>query len=138
MSESATIELDGSTYARVRLLALAWKVSEGEAVKRLMEHFEQPLPAQAPVPPAKKEGQESVPVHARYEGNLIPGLYYPASQALEITEGPAVGRYKSPSGAATAVLRAYNPKVSPHRNGWSFFVVDGSGEFLQSVRRPVG
>jgi hypothetical protein len=130
MSETVGIELDSGTYARVRLLARAWAVSEGQAVRRLVEHFEhEPQPSQEA---GVQDG--TMGVHVVYEGNRVNGRYDPATRSLEITGGPAAGRYKSPSGAATAVLQAYNPKVAPNRNGWSFFVLDSTGEFLQSVR----
>ncbi|RKE19196.1 hypothetical protein [Streptomyces sp. TLI_171] len=131
MSESVSksVTLDDDTYARVRLLARAWAVGEGEAVRRLLEHFENEPTADTAAP---VDGR--VPVHVVYEGNRVDGLYDTATRSLEIVAGPASGRYRSPSGAATAVLQAYNPKVAPNRNGWSFFVVDATGEFLQSIR----
>ncbi|MGW5679246.1 hypothetical protein ACWEV4_29900 [Streptomyces sp. NPDC003860] len=133
MSETTgkSIGLDDATYARVRLLARAWTVSEGEAVRRLVEHFER-----EPRSPKTPETEEdaTLAVHVVYEGNRVDGRYDPATRSLEITAGPAAGRYKSPSGAAAAVLQAYNPKVAPNRNGWSFFVVNDTGDFLQSVR----
>ncbi|MFE7129480.1 hypothetical protein ACFVIM_01315 [Streptomyces sp. NPDC057638] len=135
MSETTgkTIELDDATHARVRLLARAWAVSEGAAVRRLVEHFEhEPRSPGTPAPGAA--GEAALAVHVVYEGNRVDGRYDPATRSLEIVAGPAAGRYKSPSGAAAAVLQAYNPKVAPNRNGWSFFVVNDTGDFLQSVR----
>ncbi|MGW4695274.1 hypothetical protein ACWEO1_23170 [Kitasatospora cineracea] len=131
-SASKSVPLDDSTYARVRLLARAWGVNEGEAIRRLVEYFEDDS-EDAPAAPAPAVGG-SRPVHVVYEGNRVEGLYDPATKSLEITTGPAAGWYKSPSGAAAAVLQAYNPKVAPNRNGWSFFILTESDELLQTIR----
>jgi hypothetical protein len=125
------VVLDPTTYTQVNLLSRAWGVTPGEAVRRLVEHFQQPpTAADAPLP----LDAQAVPVHALYEGTRIPGLYYREARSLTITAGPAAGHYKSPSGAATAVLQALNPAVKPNRNGWTFWVLDADGAFLQSVR----
>ncbi|MDW6059948.1 hypothetical protein SAZ11_20510 [Streptomyces sp. FXJ1.4098] len=105
---------------------------------RLLQHFEaseeQSVPETSPSVGVSVE-PGMVAVHARYAGHKVPGEYDPASEALVIPSGPAQGRYKSPSGAATAVLQAYNPDVAPHRNGWSFWIVDATGARLQSLRK---
>ncbi len=126
-----TVALDPTTYAQISLLARAWEVESGEAVQRLVEHFQQ-SPAGADAPAVQEAA--AVPVHALYEGTRVPGLYDPAARSLTITSGPAAGRYKSPSGAATAVLQALNPTVSPNRNGWTFWMADEDGAFIQSLR----
>jgi len=123
------IKLGEVASMKVSLLARAWGVGEEEVVLRLLEHFEnseQRPPAGLP--------RGLVAVHAFYAGHKVSGEYDPESQSLVIPSGPAQGRYKTPSGAATAVLRAYNPDVAPHRNGWSFWVVEESGARLQSLR----
>ncbi|MFD7729772.1 hypothetical protein ACFV6F_05220 [Kitasatospora phosalacinea] len=124
------VTLDEATYGQVRLLARAWAVSEGEAIRRLVKHFDS---TPSPSEPAEVSSN-LLAVHADYESNRVKGFYDPVTRSVEISSGPAAGRYKSPSGAAAAILRAYNPRVAPHRNGWSFFVVDETGELLQSVR----
>ncbi|MFH8839373.1 hypothetical protein [Streptomyces sp. NPDC017868] len=120
--------------AKVTLLKRAWGVDEGGVLHRLLEHFESGTGGATASAPVAATG--TVAVYARYDGNRIDGEYDPASQSVTILSGPAEGRYKSPSGAATAVLQAYNPGVAPHRNGWSFWVVDSSGARLQSLRGP--
>ncbi|MEU7070240.1 hypothetical protein AB0B30_18255 [Streptomyces narbonensis] len=118
--------------AKVALLKRAWGVDEAGVVHRLLEFFESGAGGPAVNPPAVNVG--TVGVHARYGSHRIDAEFDPASQSVTILSGPAEGRYKSPSGAATAVLQAYNPGVAPHRNGWSFWVVDSSGARLQSLR----
>jgi hypothetical protein len=126
-----SIVVDDVTHTQVTLLARAWNVTPGEAVRRLVEHFQQPSPAAHSTARADKQ----VAVHAIYDGVRVPGLYDPTSQALTITEGPAAGAYRTPSGAASAVLQALKPQVKPNRNGWGFWTVDDSGELLQTLRR---
>jgi hypothetical protein len=75
-----------------------------------------------------------VEVHAVYDGRRVNGYYDPSSRTVTIPSGPGRGEYESPSGAALAVVRALNPHVSPQRNGWSFWIVTATGEFLQSIR----
>ncbi|MEV6425666.1 hypothetical protein [Streptomyces sp. NPDC051662] len=125
------ITVDDVTHTQITLLARAWDVTPGEAVRRLVDHFQHPSPAAAPSAPASNQ----VAVHAIYDGVRIPGLYDPATQALTITEGPAAGTYRTPSGAASAVLQALKPHVKPNRNGWGFWALDDSGELLQALRR---
>lgn len=125
------ITVDDVTHTQITLLARAWDVTPGEAVRRLVDHFQRPSLAAAPSAPASNR----VAVHAIYDGVHVPGLYDPATQALTITEGPAAGTYRTPSGAASAVLQALKPHVKPNRNGWGFWALDDSGELLQTLRR---
>ncbi|MFE2454577.1 hypothetical protein [[Kitasatospora] papulosa] len=123
-----SIELSDTTHNQVALLALAWGVSQSEAVQRLVDHF------QHTSSPRKSE-EGLIHVHALYEGVRVEGVYDPTAESVTVTGGPAQGRYKSPSGAAAAVLRAQNPKVSASRNGWSFWVITDTGSLLQTMRR---
>jgi len=123
-----SIEMAETTHNQVALLALAWGVSESEAVQRLVEHF------QRTSTPKKSSKEGMIDVHALYEGARVEGFYDPAAESVTVTSGPAQGRYKSPSGAAAAVLRAQNPKVSASRNGWSFWIITDTGNPLQTIR----
>ncbi|MFK0121627.1 hypothetical protein [Streptomyces sp. NPDC090994] len=122
------MEMAETTHNQVALLALAWGVSESEAVQRLVEHF------QRTSTPKKSDKEGRIDVHALYGGVRIEGLYDPTAESVTVTSGPAQGRYKSPSGAAAAVLRAQNPKVSASRNGWSFWIITETGSLLQTIR----
>lgn len=127
----AEVKVSHHVYERLTLLAVAWEISEGEVVERLLNDFQ-------------KSGQrrqeprtdDRIRVHASYEGTQTDGLFDPASEVIEITSGPLAGKsFKSPSGAATAVVQAANPRVSPNRNGWSFWIRTDTGQMLQMSRR---
>ena len=122
-----------SVKQRVALLARAWGITEGKAVERLLDEFQR---GEAPRDPAPGPGRVSV--HAVYGGMRIEGRFDPASGGLDISSGPLAGTaYRSPSGAAIAVVSQQNRSVSPNRNGWSFWIVTESGERLQTLRRTL-
>lgn len=123
-------ELDEDVRQQVRLLARAWGVREGEVIRRLVNAFvnqdEVPV-ADAPVQP--------VAIYADYEGHHVEAEFHPATKRVSVTSGPLTGRsFKSPSGAAIAVVQELNPTVHPNRNGWSFWFLQENGRSLQSIR----
>ena len=130
-THQATVTIAASTLDRIRLLALAWQVEEGEAVARLLRHFEETA-GRAGAPAAAPQGR--VPVHALYGGRRFDGVFDPASRSLGIPAGPAAGDYKTPSGAAAAVLQVVKPGVASARNGWSFWIISETGAPLQTLR----
>ncbi|WP_330242381.1 hypothetical protein [Streptomyces sp. NBC_00525] len=133
MTVQHSVQLDPATGQKVDLLARAWNTTPGEAVRRLVEHFEDsPAPAAHSAPDVASPAL--VPVHVFYSGHRISGTYDRENRSLTIADGPAAGTYKTPSGAASAVLHALRPDVRPNRNGWSFWTVDETGEILQSIR----
>lgn len=76
-----------------------------------------------------------VDIHVDYDGMRIEAEFDPTSRSLLILNGSLEGeRYKTPSGAAMAVVRRHRPDVDPHRNGWLFWTVSKTGAALQSVR----
>ena len=85
--------------------------------------------------PASAAGAEAVEIYVEYDGTRIEAEFDPASRAVRILDGALEGeQYKTPSGAAMAVVRRYRPDVDPHRNGWLFWMVSKSGAPLQSIR----
>lgn len=125
-----TIEVDDQTASALRLAADTAGISEGEVVRRLIERHRPQEEATA-----HRAGSATVAVHAVYEGHRTAATYEPATHRVTITEGPLAGRsYKSPSGAAIAVVTHYRPSVNPNRNGWTFWTVTSSGELLQTLR----
>ncbi|GAA4197627.1 hypothetical protein [Microbispora amethystogenes] len=82
------------------------------------------------------EVASGVAVYVDYEGHRTQGIYDRATTRIDIISGPLAGRsFKTPTGAARAVVAHYKPGVSPNRNGWAFWMLDdGSGRFLQSIR----
>jgi hypothetical protein len=86
--------------------------------------------------PTESDELDSVTIHAVYEGHRTRGVYEPATRRVTIVDGPLAARsFKSPSGAAIAVVSHYRPGVNPNRNGWSFWTVTDSGDLLQSLRQ---
>jgi len=118
-------------YRRLMLLARAWRITPGDAVSRLLDHFEGELPEQTP------KVDQRLPVHAIYADQRVEGLFDPRNEHLEITTGPLAGRtYRSPSGAAVAVVGLHRKSVNPNRNGWTFWSLTETGELLQTMRSP--
>ncbi|MFB7753805.1 hypothetical protein ACFC18_30035 [Streptomyces sp. NPDC056121] len=133
MTIQHAVQLDPATGQKVDLLARAWNTTPSDAVRRLVEHFEGSS-ASAASSAQDTSSPALVPVHAFYAGKKVSGVYDRDNRGLTITDGPAAGIYKTPSGAASAVLHALRPDVRPNRNGWSFWTVDATGEILQSIR----
>jgi hypothetical protein len=115
---------------RLRVLAKERGTTVRGAVHRLLEEYagstSQPPPPQP----------DLVAIHVVYNGARINARFDTNSEGVEILDGALAGKvFKSPSGAAIAIVRQYNPRVHPNRNGWSFFTVTSTGELLQSIRR---
>jgi hypothetical protein len=125
----AAIEVDDGVKRTVSFAARMAKVTEGEIVRRLVAASS--LAAEEPDP-----GQKGVPIYADYEGHRTRALYF-APARVEVVDGPLKGKsFKTPTGAARAVVRRYNPSVNDNRNGWSFWQLDNGGPraWLQSIR----
>jgi hypothetical protein len=128
MTEIVRVSL--ADHRRLTLLARAWNTDTGGAVGRLLDHFEgDPQPSR---PPAD---DERVAVHALYSGERIDGFFDQRTEHLEIVTGALAGRvYRSPSGAAVAVVGLHNKGVNPNRNGWTFWTVTDTNDLLQTIR----
>lgn len=123
------IEVDGETKRMVAFAARMAGVTEGEIVRRS-------LAADTSVADEAGAEPEGRPIFADYEGHRTRALYF-APGRVEIIDGPLKGRtFKTPSGAARAVVRHYNQSVNDNRNGWSFWQLDQGGRhvWLQSIR----
>jgi len=126
----ATIEVDANTKQAVSFAARMSNVSEGEIVRRLVRE----------ATPPKADDDTATPgvaIYADYEGNRVRARFY-APARVEIVDGPLAGQsFGTPTGAARAVVRHYNPNINDNRNGWAFWQIDdGSGArtWLQSIR----
>lgn len=129
-----TIEVDDHTYRSLEFAARVANTTAGEVVARLVAQAS--MPASVP-PAADASGASSViKVYADYDGHRTQGTYDPDTTRIDITSGPLAGRsFKTPTGAARAVVAHYKPGISPNRNGWSFWTLDdGSGRLLQRIR----
>ena len=125
-----TIEVDDGVKRTLSFAARMADVTEGEIVRRLIAASS--LEGKQPDPARK-----SVPIYADYEGHRTRALYF-APARVEIVDGPLKSRsFKTPTGAARAVVRHYNPSVNDNRNGWGFWQIDNGGgprAWLQSIR----
>ncbi len=131
----AMIEVDDDTKRTLTFAAKMANTSEGEIVRRLMAASS----AAGDDPPAKTTAGRRI--YADYEGHRTWAVYHPPSR-VEITDGPLKGEsFKTPTGAARAVIRQYNPNVNDNRNGWGFWQLDtddGSRVWLQAIRPKGG
>lgn len=129
-----TIDVDAETASAIHFAANVANVSPQEIVRRLVKlHTTSRGPA-ADSGPSSAEAQ-GVPVHIDYEGVRTEGVFDPRTHGLKVTTGRlAEQSWKSPSGAACAVIADLNPKVKPNRNGWSTWIVSETGRLLQSIR----
>ncbi len=133
-----TVELSNESYNDLSLLAQAWGVDHSGAVDRLIAAFRTggSAPKMRSAAATARPVADRVEVYADYGGVRVTGEYDPRTQAIRITSGIKNRRtFKSPSGAAIAVVSELNPTVDPNRNGWSFWNVADTGEILQSIRR---
>jgi hypothetical protein len=125
-----SIEIDDRTHAMVRFAARVAGTTEAVVVARAVHAYCEVLPAD--------DGDvawTAVAVVARYRGRRVEGLFLPATRRLTVTTEPLAGKhFKSPSGAATAVVRALNPeRGTADTNGWMFWRLD-NGDQLESLR----
>jgi|GEM_PF-1327939 len=132
---TASIEVDDRTYQTIEFAARMSSTTAGEVVARLVAQ------ASMPVLSARAELANpslGVAISVVYEGHRTNGSYDADTGRVDITSGPLQGTsYKTPTGAARAVVALYKPHVNPNRNGWTFWTLDdGSGRFLQSIRYP--
>lgn len=128
-----TVDLHQRDYRRLALLGRAWNLDVSGAVTRLLDEFEAGAPS-AGTPPTF---DDQVSVHAVYADQRVDGLFDRRTKRLRITSGPLADRtYRTPSGAAVAVVGLHNRSVNPNRNGWSFWLINETGELLQTLRGP--
>jgi hypothetical protein len=133
MTMAATIDLDDHTYRSLEFAARMANTTAGQVVARLVEQASMPVLAAEELAPSVGSG---IAVFADYEGHRTHGSYAPETRRVDITSGPLQGTsYKTPTGAARAVVGHYKPKINPNRNGWSFWTLDdGTGRLLQKIR----
>lgn len=127
----ATIEVDEYTKLTVAFAARVANLSESAIIRRLIEGSaltddKRPQPM-----------DQGVTIYADYEGHRVHARYTEPAR-VEIIDGPLAGRsFKTPTGAARAVVRNYNPTINDNRNGWTFWQIDdesGVRTPLQSIR----
>lgn len=132
---TATIDVDDQTYRSLEFAARVGNTTAGEIVARLVAAATTPEPTRSTT--EKREDSKGVAVYAVYDGHRTQASYDSDTTRIDVTSGPLASRsFKTPTGAARAVVAHYKPDVSPNRNGWSFWILDdGSGRPLQAIRR---
>lgn len=127
----ATIEVDEYTKHAVSFAARMANLTEGGIIRRLIAAST--LAEESSPQPA----DSGVAIHADYEGHRVRARYFEPAR-VKIVDGPLAGQsFKSPTGAARAVIRHYNPGINDNRNGWAFWQIDdeaGRRTSLQSIR----
>lgn len=133
-----TIEVDAETHRYLEFAARVSRSTTGQVVARLVAQASEQSKTLPTVKPNVRTSvpEDTLPVYADYDSHRTYGTYYRRTGRVEITCGPLDGTgYKTPTGAARAVVRHYNPKINPNRNGWTFWIIDdGRGTPLDSVR----
>jgi hypothetical protein len=133
MPDVGLLELDDHTHGLVRFAARLFGVSEAEVVARAMRQFsEQGADAVRPA----RDPWTPVDVYGEYDGTRVEGQYLPATRRLTVTSAPIAGSsFKSPSGAARAVVAALNPaRTATQTNGWRFWHLAETHERLEVLR----
>ncbi|MCO8272952.1 hypothetical protein M1L60_20360 [Actinoplanes sp. TRM 88003] len=127
----ATIEVDEDTKQAVAFAAHMANLSENAIIRRLI------AASTVASEERTRTGNQDVSVYADYEGHRVHARFVEPAR-VEIIDGPLAGQsFKTPTGAARAVVRHYNPGINDNRNGWTFWQLDtGSGarRSLQSIR----
>ncbi|GGJ75139.1 hypothetical protein GCM10010123_01370 [Pilimelia anulata] len=126
------IEVNDKVMRELTLIARAAGISHAEAIALLIEEFHR-----TSKPDAERQRTESgIPVHAVYQGQRVDGVFNATTGGLTVTSPPLAGSwFRSPSGAAKAVVAALKPGVTPNRSGYDFWFVDSTGKTLASVRK---
>jgi hypothetical protein len=125
------VEIDEATDEYLTFAANIAGIPKGQVIARLV--------AQARSSPSQEtdDSMDEVAIHADYKGHRTRARFIRPGR-IEVVDGPLAGTaYGSPSEAARAVVAHYKPTVSPHRNGWSFWILTASGDPLQTLRRYV-
>lgn len=127
----ANIEVDDFTKHTVAFAARMANLSEAAIIRRLIADL-----VLTDETPPQTTGQ-GIAVYADYDGHRVHARYIDPTR-VEIIDGALAGQsFKSPTGAARAVIRHYNPDVNDNRNGWSFWQIDddsGTKRSLQTIR----
>lgn len=123
------IEIDEATDEYLTFAARIAGLTKSQVVAQLVAQAKTSSDAQPPT------SDRTVTIHADYEGHRTSGRFFVGPSRIEITDGPLAGEsFRTPSEAARAVVSHYKPSVSPHRNGWAFWIITASGNPLQTIR----
>lgn len=127
-----TIELDEQTAALVRFAARMAGLTDSEVVARAVRSYAgQP----AELPP-RRDPWQPIALYGEYEGTRVEATYVPATRRVTVTSEPIAGEeFRSPSGAARAVIAALNPaRTASQSNGWRFWHIAETHQRLEVLR----
>ncbi len=122
-----TVQVSKADKDALALAARMAGVSEGEIIHRL-------ITAGAVADEVPGSEDPGVVIYGDYAGHRTAAVYYIPGR-VGITDGPLAGAsFASPSGAARAIVHHYNPAVSGHRHGWTFWRLRDGDATLESIR----
>jgi hypothetical protein len=125
------IQVDSMTFRDLSLIAKAAGMTHSQAVAFLIEDFHRTSGSMD----TTRATSSGVPVHATYQGQRVEGVFDPDTGGLTVTSAPLQGKwFRSPSGAAKAVVASLKPGVTPNRSGYDFWFVTSTGKTLASIR----
>jgi hypothetical protein len=125
------IQVDSTTFRELSLIAKTGGLTLGQAVAFLIEQFHQTSTSAD----ATQASPTGIPVYSTYQGQRVEGVFDAATGGLTVTSPPLPGKwFRSPSGAAKAVVASLKPGVTPNRSGYDFWFVASTGKTLASVR----
>jgi hypothetical protein len=127
------IPVDAATAMAVRFAARLYGLTPSQVVTRAVHALGDATPEKLPEAEAL---WAPVPVYGDYDGTRVEGEYLPATRRLAVRSEPLPGEsFKSPSGAARAVVSALNPaRAAPTTNGWLWWRVVATNEPLRVYR----
>ena len=125
------VTLRRDTYERIQLLARAWNVDASAAVDRLLTEFQRGSRVEQPRPRDKGD----VRIFTTYEGVRSEATFNRDTRRVRMDTGPLAGQtFRSPSGAAVALVQRLKPDIRPERNGWNFWMIAETGRPLATIR----
>ena len=134
-----SLNVDEETAEAIRGLAKEHAMTVGAVVDFLVQNYQEDINRKAPTKAeptvTRAPSGSSVEVFMTYENDRVDAQFAPTTASLTISSGPLAGQvFRSPSGAAKAVIQHANPTSDGSRNGWITWFVASTGEPLQSIR----
>lgn len=129
------VQADPDDAETIRFVARAAGVEEAVVVGRALRALLTAPPADPTEAADPADPASEVPIEAVYRRHLTTATYIPATGRVRITSGPLKDTaYRSPSGAATAVMQAANPDRTGSRvSGRRFWRVTATGERVEAA-----
>lgn len=128
-----TVTVHEDSFIQLQLLARALHENEAQVVRELLREYRLSGERKSTT---DREELSPLSVFATYDGFRVKGSFDPTTGTLLVLNGPLEGqRFASPSGAAVAHVHAVNPNIAANRNGWYFWIIEDTGEALQTIRR---